>query len=109
MTVSLAPPASTKRSKIRREERVGLAERVGELDAVDAAPAPAVGVAAEALLEPVESGLERLERDLVPRPPPAAGVANQAGSPSSQSSSMRAWKRHGEDTTAKSSTPDLFS
>src|SRR6266545_7804097 len=50
------------------EDGVRGAEGMGELDSVHAPPAPGAGVAAEALFEPVECGLERLERNVVPRP-----------------------------------------
>src|SRR5207253_5350167 len=49
------------------EECVRATERVSELDSVHAPPAPAALVTAETLLETVERGRERLERDLVPR------------------------------------------
>src|SRR5205085_7974878 len=49
-----------------RRTGVGLAQRVGERDAVDAAPGPASRVGAVALLELVERARQRLQRQIVP-------------------------------------------
>ena len=48
------------------QQRVGLAERVRELHLVDLAPAPALGVGAEALLEVVEGAGQGFQHELVP-------------------------------------------
>src|SRR5439155_3621640 len=48
------------------KKRVRVGKRMRELDTVDFAPAPALGTAAEPLLEAVERAGQRLERDLVP-------------------------------------------
>src|SRR4029077_11714579 len=48
------------------QQRIGFAERMGELHLVDVAPAPALGVGAEAIAEVVERAGQRLQYELVP-------------------------------------------
>ena len=60
------PPGWRVRLKIHSETGWSRPERVRELERVDVAPAPALGVGAEALLEVVERAAQRLQHELVP-------------------------------------------